>query len=82
MAARYLVDAGVEVKAVLAEGEPATRTRPPTKVSAGAGVEVWRLEELGPEQLEFIRTADVVIDALYGTGFGGALRPAARGRRR
>ncbi|WP_418973356.1 NAD(P)H-hydrate epimerase [Allofournierella sp.] len=77
VAARYLVDAGVEVKAVLAEGEPATPDAAANKkVSAGAGVEVWRLEELCPEQLEFIRTADVVIDALYGTGFGGALRPA------
>lgn len=76
VAARYLVDAGVEVKAVLAGGEPATPDAAANKkVTEGAGVELWPLEKLTPEQLRFIEAADVVVDGLYGTGFSGALRP-------
>ncbi len=40
------------------------------------GIPVTELENLTPSQKEEILTADAVVDAVYGTGFHGELRPS------
>lgn len=76
VAARYLADAGVTVRVVLAEGQPtATDAAENKRTAAGMGIEMWQADRLTEEQLTCIRTADAVVDGLYGTGFHGTLRP-------
>lgn len=69
--ARVAAKEGVEVRVLLAEGEPKT---------PDAQTNLARLSETAAE---IVRTpdearfgADAVVDALYGTGFHGALRPS------
>ena len=72
--ARLLAADGVRVRVVLCEGEPVTEEA----VAAYArmkDVEVWPLDELGSAQESELIASDVIVDALYGTGFHGALRP-------
>ena len=70
--ARLAAQDGLAVRVVLAEGEP---------VTADAQTNFRRLDGLDVtvctiEQTDELTGADVVVDALYGTGFHGALRPS------
>lgn len=77
--ARALCQTGVEVRLILVEGEPRTEDAILNRARAvNVGAQQWDGETLTDEQKEFIRTADVVVDAIYGTGFHGELRPAGR----
>ena len=70
--ARLAAQDGLAVRVVLAEGEP---------VTVDAKTNFHRLDGLNVtvcpiEQIDRLTDADVVIDALYGTGFHGTLRPS------
>ena len=79
MSARRLQDAGVEVIAVLAEGEPATPDAAANREAAqDRGVHIQTLDGLTLRDEVFIARADALVDAVYGTGFHGALRPAGQ----
>ena len=79
VAARRLQDAGVEVIAVLAEGEPATPDAAANREAAqDRGVHIQTLDGLTLRDEVFIARADALVDAVYGTGFHGALRPAGQ----
>ena len=71
--ARLAAQEGLTVSVILAEGQPVT---PDAKTNYDRlkflPVTILQLEEISQIQ------ADVVIDALYGTGFHGALRPSGR----
>ena len=74
-----LQDAGVEVIAVLAEGEPATPDAAANREAAqDRGVHIQTLDGLTLRDEVFIARADALVDAVYGTGFHGALRPAGQ----
>ena len=72
--ARLLREAGVDVLIILAQGKPQT---------LDAGTNFYRAtiadipmvigSLLSPEDIEYILKADVVVDAIYGTGFHGDL---------
>ena len=73
------VAAGVEVIAVLAEGEPATPDAAANREAAqDRGVHIQTLDGLTLRDEVFIARADALVDAVYGTGFHGALRPAGQ----
>lgn len=70
--ARLAAQDGFTVRVVLAEGKP---------VTADAKTNFHRLDQFNVticaiEQMDRLVDADVVVDALYGTGFHGELRPA------
>ena len=44
-------------------------------IRTAGDVEIWPLDELEAEQEDELAACDVIVDALYGTGFHGALRP-------
>ncbi len=77
--ARALQQAGIQTCAILVDGEPKTAdARLNWERAIAVPVEMWALDTLTEEQCAWVRTADAVVDALYGTGFHGALRPAGR----
>ena len=77
--ARALHAAGCQVEVLLAEGQPKTPDAQTNLAQVQAlGIPVTPLADCTPDRLARIRQADVVVDALYGTGFHGALRPAGR----
>lgn len=77
--ARALCQAGAEVRVILVEGEPRTDDAILNRDRAvNVGAEQWNGDTLTEEQKAFIQTADVVVDAIYGTGFHGELRPEGR----
>ena len=79
VAARLLHEAGVQVLAVLCEGAPATPDAAyNAQLAQESGVPLMPLAELSTGELAFVENADAVVDALYGTGFHGPLRPAGR----
>lgn len=70
--ARLAAQDGSDVQVILAEGLPVTRD---------AKINFERLKDLAVEvcfieEIEALKPCDVVVDALYGTGFHGTLRPA------
>ncbi|HYM63964.1 MAG TPA: NAD(P)H-hydrate dehydratase [Gaiellaceae bacterium] len=67
--ARILHEAGRAVEVVLADAE--------AKVQGDARENLDRIKELGIRLAETGRSADVVVDALFGTGFRGAPRADA-----
>ena len=68
VAARRLQDAGVEVIAVLAEGEPATPDAAANREAAqDRGVHIQTLDGLTLRDEVFIARADALVDAVYGT---------------
>lgn len=78
VAARHLANAGLAVRLYLVEGEPVTTD---AVYNCGLvrdmGLPVLALDALNqPEQAEFLKNADLILDGVYGTGFHGALRPA------
>ena len=69
----------VAVIAVLAEGEPATPDAAANREAAqDRGVHIQALDGLTLRDEVFIARADALVDAVYGTGFHGALRPAGQ----
>lgn len=72
--ARLLAAARVRVRVILCEGAPVTDDAI-ANFSCLADVEIWPLDEVSVMQEAELLSCDVVIDALYGTGFHGALRP-------
>ena len=78
VAARHLASAGLAVRLYLVEGEPVTTDAVYNcGLARDMGLPVLALDALNqPEQAEFLKNADLVLDGVYGTGFHGALRPA------
>lgn len=78
VAARHLANAGLAVRLYLVEGEPMTTDAVYNcGLARDMGLPVLALDALNqPEQAEFLKNADLVLDGVYGTGFHGALRPA------
>ena len=72
--ARLLAQDGVKVRVILCEGAPVTEDAA-YNFACLAGVEIWPLDELGEAQERELLACGVVVDALYGMGFHGALRP-------
>ena len=73
--ARILHQAGLRVLVILAEGEPVTddATKNRRRLTE-KGIPVRPLDTLDEEERDWIRSADILVDALYGTGFHGELR--------
>lgn len=74
--AKYLKSQGLTPIILLVDGEPRT----PDAVRAFNGavdsrVTVWRIWESREKVLEKIRNADCIVDAVYGIGFKGELKP-------
>lgn len=78
VAARHLANAGLAVRLYLVEGETVTTDAIYNcSLAREMGLPVLALDALNqPEQAEFLKGADLVLDGVYGTGFHGALRPA------
>lgn len=73
--ARLLAQEGARVRVILCEGAPVTEDAI-CNFEQLAGVEIWPFDEIGEVQEAEVLACDVVVDALYGTGFHGALRPS------
>lgn len=70
--ARLAAQDGHAVRVILAEGQPVTKDAMTNfDRLSGLPVSIQSIEEI-----DAICDADVVVDALYGTGFHGALRPS------
>ena len=69
--ARVAAKEGVQVRVLLAEGEPKT---PDAQTNLALLAETAAEVVHAPEDVRF--GADAVVDALYGTGFHGELRPS------
>lgn len=78
VAARHLANAGLAVRLYLVEGEPVTTDAVYNcGLARDMGLPVLALDALNqPEQAEFLKGADLILDGVYGTGFHGALRSA------
>ena len=78
VAARHLANAGLAVRIFLVEGEPVTTDAVYNcGLARDMGLPVLALDALNqPEQAEFLKGAELVLDGVYGTGCHGALRPA------
>ncbi|MCL2055732.1 MAG: NAD(P)H-hydrate dehydratase [Oscillospiraceae bacterium] len=75
VAARKLYENGANVVAVLAEGEPKTQEASSMlDMLIMMEVPVFDLSRDSENVLACIQQTDIVVDALYGTGFRGALR--------
>ena len=74
MVARLLHEAGALVTAVLMEGDPAGgEAQDMYKEALAAGVTFTRHKNCGASAFLPIVNADIVVDALFGTGFKGDL---------
>lgn len=73
--ARLLAQEGARVRVILCEGAPVTEDAI-YNFEQLAGVEIWPFDEIGEVQEAEVLACDIVVDALYGTGFHGALRPS------
>ena len=77
--ARALHKNGKQVRIVLVGGNPKTSDAILNWEKAQAlNIPIQTLEYLTEEEKSWIFNADIVVDALYGTGFHGELRPAGR----
>ena len=77
VAARHLANAGLAVRLYLVEGEPVTTDAIYNcGLAREMGLPVLAADALDePEQADFLQSADVILDGVYGTGFHGTLRP-------
>lgn len=74
IAAQYLKSQGIEVYALLVDGEPRTEDSMRAMEQAHSnGVRIFRIWEHKQRVNDLISSADYVIDAIYGIGFKGAL---------
>ncbi len=71
--ARLLAEDGGTVRVVLCEGPPVTEDAA-YNYTRMTGVEIWPIEELEAAQQAEILSSELIVDALYGTGFHGGLR--------
>lgn len=71
--ARLLAEAGVLVNVILCEGLPVTKEAQ-QNFHRLQGVPLCTLDVMGELQFQQINAADVLVDALYGTGFYGEMR--------
>ena len=73
--ARLLAAAGKRVRVILCEGQPVT---PDAQYNLGllSDIPVLTLESLTEAQQDTLLRSDIIVDALYGTGFHGGLRPS------
>lgn len=79
VAARHLHDAGARVKVVLVEGQPKTGDAAENlQLLRELGIEILDLTQQEEKICTLLARAQVVIDAIYGTGFHGELREAAK----
>lgn len=71
--ARLAAQDGLSVTVILAEGEPVTQ-------DAKTNYALMRQLPIAMQTIDDVRevTADIVVDALYGTGFHGQLRPSGQ----
>lgn len=77
VAARHLANAGLAVRLYLVEGEPVTTDAIYNcGLAREVGLPVLAADALDePEQADFLKNADIILDGVYGTGFHGTLRP-------
>ena len=75
--ARALHQAGAEVRIYPVGGLPRTADAR-TNYDRARELGIPVVEEPGAEELAFVAQADALVDAIYGTGFHGALRPEGR----
>lgn len=77
VAARHLANAGLAVRLYLVEGEPVTTDAIYNcSLAREMGLPVLAADALDePEQADFLQSADIILDGVYGTGFHGTLRP-------
>lgn len=77
--ARKLSESGASVSIVLTEGEPQTEDAITNyRLCEQAGITTYRIPE-GSEAIGgVIEEADIIVDAIFGTGFHGALREHTR----
>lgn len=77
VAARHLANAGLAVRLYLVEGEPVTTDAIYNcGLAREMGLPVLAADALDePEQADFLQSADIILDGVYGTGFHGTLRP-------
>ena len=74
IAAQYLKSQGLEVYALLVDGEPRTEDSMRAMEQAHSdGVRIFRIWEYEQRVKDIISGADYVIDAVYGIGFKGVL---------
>lgn len=77
--ARALHEAGKQVRLILVGGNPKTPDAILNwKKAQALNIPVKLMDDLTEEDRTWILNADAVVDALYGTGFHGELRPAGR----
>ena len=77
--ARALHETGKEVRIILVGGNPKTPDAILNWEKAQAlSISIKAFENLTEEEKTWILNADTIVDALYGTGFHGELRPAGR----
>ena len=77
--ARALHEAGKQVRLILVGGNPKTPDAILNwKKALALNIPIKSLDTLEEEEKSWILNADTVVDALYGTGFHGELRPAGR----
>ena len=77
--ARALHETGKEVRIVLVGGNPKTPDAILNWEKAQAlNIPIKSLDDLTEEEKTWILNADTIVDAIYGTGFHGELRPAGR----
>ena len=75
--ARALHETGKEVRIILVGGTPKTADAILNWEKAQSlNIPIKPLDDLTEEEKNWILNADAVVDALYGTGFHGELRPA------
>lgn len=78
VAARKLTEQGASVKLILAEGEPKTEDALKNRSICGAmGITETELSD-EKEILSLMKKADLIVDAVYGTGFHGELRDSVK----
>lgn len=77
--ARKLYEKGAEIKIVLVDGEPKTSDAVKNKeICVRHGLPIINMEDNRKEAEDSSRTADVIVDAVYGTGFHGDLDEQAK----
>jgi NAD(P)H-hydrate epimerase len=77
--ARKFHEWGAAVRLILAEGEPKTDdARKNWKLCEEMAIPMLSMDGSEPELVQQIEEADLIVDAIYGTGFQGALREPVR----
>lgn len=79
VAARKLLEKGAGVWVVLCDGDPVTGDAAGNRrLCQALGIPIIDLRQSGETAAQFAAEADVIVDAIYGTGFHGALSDTVR----